>query len=231
MRHPLRPGDANYILMLIGPGWTFIQEKVTASDQWTALMGQVPSWVVPALLGFSFAAFVLDPFRPQSRLKEAWRAISRRFEVVNVYVTTHPKWHEQLVVRLRFTREIRTARLRLRVYRATGMKRPPLVGIYPLAELTNVAKDHEESFILAEYITPHPGWTPQHSCWVPSAPGERHTRGMVGHSRNVAVLELVGVWPPQSHRIFVRNPTHGTEDGPKIYAHDEDEDLFNVRPI
>src|SRR5205823_478924 len=143
-------------------------------------------------------------FKRGSWIQDDWRYWTRKFEIVslNVCYAEDPR---RLDVRasIRFVRYIRSARLTLRVFSCTNSVADLLIHVINLGELTNISKHETRTIEIAKLAIPYPGWSPVHSSWGPGRPD--HTKALIGASKNIVEIELIGTLVPQRHRVFVSN--------------------------
>jgi hypothetical protein len=229
VRRLFRPSDSRLAAAAIAAALATALPLVESSSWFARFSSHVPGWLVPGLFGFAVALMLFDPAYKESRVREIVGRFTRHFEVafVRVGYAENPR-RLQINARLRFTREIKHARLRLRVLTPIKHAVAPHQHILVLADLQDVAKGQEQTFKLGQLAIMYPGWTPVYSAWGLDDGTTLPPATMID-GPSLAILELRGVLPPQCHRFYVNVPSYGGPSPmPAMNVQDEDEDVFDV---
>ena len=145
MPSPIRPSDASYASVLVPFIIAGIDKWGTSLPAFSAVIAMIPDWAFPAACGFAVTVYLIDPWRPKSRMVELWQLATNKFEIEHFCV--QQGWYDldtvtyqDLAVRLRvrFLKDVRQARMALRIYACTGMGRKPCHWVIALPK-TDVA--------------------------------------------------------------------------------------------
>jgi hypothetical protein len=127
-------------------------------------------------------------------------------------------------LRIRFVRNVRGARIWLRVFSCTGQGRKPFEKVYPVGRINAVKGEVVEIPVVDKGIS-EPGWDAHRPRgWGPQTDGS-----LLLGSRNIAIIECQGRWLTQRHKFFIASVSHvGRHSSPRIYLQDEQDDIFDT---
>lgn len=200
---------------------------VTENPTYLDLVSQIPDWFFWGSVGFALAAWIFDPWRNDSRLTQFWRWINDDFKVERINVGQRMVEEGQDMVYgvhvcIRLIRNMKSGKLVLRVFSCVGRN----LGeeVLTLRDFSDVVKGQKSWIVLASYPLPTTKQVASAGRWGDVEDEVSLIRG----SENVAVLEMPGRFLRQQHKFFVghRSP-EGSSYDPVIYAHGQDEDIFD----
>ena len=229
-----RLGDLNYVAIVQSP-LLFALQKWLEKPENAKLVPAVPDWILPASFGVALATLWFDVlFRDNSRLREIWDAMTVKFVVEGLHAGRFDNWNGPsdimpmsdmgVRLRIRFTKNVRQARLRLRVYSCTGRGRKPLEYVFSLGR-KDCVKGEILNIPIVDMGTPEPGWDhTRKRGW-----GPKKTESLIGKSSNVAIFECQGAWLTQRFKMFIKIVTSVQPNvKPLLYVQGEGEDVFDA---
>ena len=205
--------------------WKIPAAAVTEARWYRDLVASVPDWLFYVAVGFAIASYVWDPFQKESRLRQLWHWLFDKFEIKHLVIgeplsATGDLLSVDLLVRFRRPTK---GKLLLRVFSCTGMACEPREFVVTLGDIDE-PRGGTRRFEIARLAIQHPGW--DHT----QVQGWTGGESLIAGSQNIAVIELVGVWPPQRHKFMVaRLQYHGGETRPGLFVLDEEEEIFDGR--
>ena len=234
MKTPIRSADLPLLSALVPLAHLVPAEMVFNSDKYQALVRAVPDWAFWASCGFVAAAWLLDPWRKQSRIRDFWHWATDTFAVAHFHAQNHwqdwgpnndlmPDSDIGVRLRIRFVRSGK-CRLVLRVFSCTGQGREPSEYVVMVRDVDAI-KGQKLDIEMVDMGIASLGW--DHT--RPRGWGPDKAINFIGGSRNVAVLECRRGPFIQRHRFFVAMVNHHDQhSAPRIYIQDEDEDIFDT---
>lgn len=231
MKSLIRKSDAPLLSALIPLSLKIPATVITSEPNYLNAVALVPDWFFWVSLGFAAAAWLLDPWRKESRLREWWTALTNSFDIERVVVGNFddpgdpmPSTDVALRVFIRFRKSGRY-KVRLRVFSCTGRGRKPFQHVIPISEITVV---HGERMMVpvVDLGVARQGWDHERKRgWGPTK-----DQSFIGGSYNVVLLECEGRFT-QKHRLFVALINHDTGAGvftPSIYVQSEDDEIWDT---
>lgn len=234
MTKKIRTSDLTLLSAIIPISQWIPATLITENPTYLKLVGMVPDWFFWGSLGFAVAAWGLDPWRKQSRIRDGWKWATDKFVVERIYVGNWmdesgemmPRTDTGVRMHVRFLKTVRPARLRLRIFQIVGQGRKPRESIIDLSRDEIVAGE-ALAIPIVTAGQPSPGW--DHTRARGWGPEPKET--LIGGSMNVAVLECEGRFVTQRHKVFIRRVTNLSDHpAPHIFVLDEDHDLFDLAP-
>jgi hypothetical protein len=215
-------GVLPYAATLVFP---MLNSLATNSDWWTTNVKPLMDAYWQLSIAFMLGLLVQDLVNPNSWLREAWRLLTRKFEIVTLETTFHAAPQRLILhAHIRFLANVPKGRLALKIFGT----RPSGVFRAPIRDLENITKGEQMTLVLATRVLAHPGWIPYHSTWGDAPLSVNlNAPSFFPRPRNVACLELIGGWLTQRQRILVADTSYDPgHDAAGIYVQDEEEDPF-----
>lgn len=205
--------------------WSVPSQVISNGHLYQNFVASMPDWLFPFSIGVAVASYVWDPFQSNSRLRQLWHWLFDRFEIKHLVVKEPLSAHGDLLsveLLLRF-RKATKGTLLLRVFGCTGMGKEPREFVVNLGDVDE-PRGGTKCFEIARLAIQHQDWDhTQIQGWIG---GE----SLIGGSQNIAVVELTGTWPPQSHKFMIaRLQYHGRQTRPGLFVLDAEEDVFDGR--
>tara|TARA_R110002033_G_scaffold4267_3_gene21340 strand:- start:687 stop:1400 length:714 start_codon:yes stop_codon:yes gene_type:complete len=200
---------------------------ISENPAYLELVSKVPEWFFWISVGFALAAWIFDPWRNNSRLMQFWHWLNDDFEVERIIVGQRmiEQGHDLVYgvhVCIRLLRNMKRGKLVLRVFSCVGRN----LGeeVLTLRDLSGGVKGQKSWITLASYPLPKARQAASAGRW-----GDVEEKvAFIRESENVAILETPGRFSRQQYKIFVghRSP-EGSNYDPVIYAHGQDDDIFD----
>ena len=206
-------------------------DLVTADPRYLNLVATVPEWLFPASVGFAIAIWLLDPWTDDSRLRQFWGGLTRKFVVEGLQAGHWSDWRGGAMpdtdigvrARIRFTKNLRNGKVWLRVFSCTGRGRKPFEHIIPVTS-GDFIQGQVVNIPIVDFGIPSEGW--DHTRQRGWGPEPKDT--LIGGSGNIVSIECRG-WFTQTHRMFIAPVGHvGKHSSPRLYVQDENDDIFDA---
>lgn len=201
--------------------WSFIKEDMTATQWWHHLPFL---WMAVTTLAYAVGWLVSEFANPKSDTAYDWRQWRKVFEMLSAN-TTHRLDQDaeriDIVCRLKFIREVKDARLTVRV--VTGLPARPSLRQIVFQERITTPKDSTRVLVVGSLPITRPGAPfARHAVWGPHLPGRDIGPGqitMIPGARNIVEVSV----GPQAYRIYVQALDPNPEDATRLYLLREDE--------
>ena len=232
MKTAIRKNDIWRVVPVIFVGVQKVPAQlVTAEPRYLTAVAAMPDWLFPLTLGFAIAVWAIDPWTEDSRLRQFWDWLTRKFIVEGICAQHWLEWRDGIMpesdigvrARIRFTKDIRNGRVVLRVFSCTGLGRKPFEHVIPIKS-GDFIKGQILDIPIVDIGIPEAGWDHQRKRgW---GPDPKDT--LISDAGNVVVIECQGL-VTQAHKIFISTVSHvGKHSDPRIYIQDERDDIFNT---